>query len=72
MTVQGRRLFIPMVAFNVRYRFGEAGIGQTSASYLVGSESDPPVDKMGPFRLDLGPRVYRKVGQREHRLRRRI
>jgi hypothetical protein len=72
VTVQGRRLFIPMVAFNVRYHWGEAGIGQTSASYLVGSESDPPVEKMGPFRLDLGPRVYRKVGQREHRLRRRI
>lgn len=72
VTVQGRRLFIPMVAFNVRYRWGETGTGQTSASYLVGSESDPPAEKMGPFRLDLGPRIYRKVGQREHRLRRRI
>lgn len=72
VTVQGRRLFIPMVAFNVRYCWGEAGTGQTSATYLVGSESDPPAEKMGAFRLDLGPRIYRKVGQREHRLRRRI
>ena len=72
VTVQGRRLFIPMVAFNVRYRWGDNGAGQTAASYLVGTESDPPCDKMGAFRLDLGPRIYRKVGQREHRLRRRL
>ena len=72
VNVQGRRLFIPMVAFNIHYRWGEAQTGQTSASYLVGSESDPPTEKMGAFRLDLGPRIYRKVGQREHRLKRRI
>ncbi|HEY9553567.1 hypothetical protein [Allosphingosinicella sp.] len=72
VSVQGRRLFIPMVAFNVHYRWGETQTGQTSASYLVGSESDPPAEKMGAFRLDLGPRIYRKVGQREHRLKRRI
>jgi MYXO-CTERM domain-containing protein len=60
--VQGRRLFIPLVAFN--FVCGDEGKVQTAASYLVGREADPPAEKMGPFRLDTGPRVYRNVGQR--------
>jgi hypothetical protein len=64
INVQGRRLFIPLVAFNVVYEWGEGKSGQTSMSYLVGREPDEPSDKMGAFRLDLGPRVYRSVGQR--------
>lgn len=69
--VNERRLFIPVVAFNVHYQWAEGGSAQTSACYLVGVESDPPAEKMGAFRLDLGPRIYRRVGQREHRLARR-
>ena len=64
INVQGRRLFIPLVAFNVVYEWGDGKSGQTSMSYLVGREPDVPSDKMGAFRLDLGPRVYRSVGQR--------
>ena len=64
INVQGRRLFIPMVAFNVVYEWGDGKSGQTSMSYLVGREPDVPSEKMGAFRLDLGPRVYRSVGQR--------
>jgi hypothetical protein len=64
INVQGRRLFIPLVAFNVIYEWGEGKSGQTSMSYLVGREPDTPSDKMGAFRLDLGPRVYRSVAQR--------
>lgn len=69
--VNGRRLFIPMVAFNVLYSW-EEGSGQTSASYLLGIEGKEPSERMGAFRLDLGPRIYRAVGRREHRLSRRI
>ena len=64
INVQGRRLFIPLVAFNVVYEWGEGKSGQTSMSYLVGREPDTPSDRMGAFRLDLGPRVYRSVAQR--------
>lgn len=70
VNVQGRSLFIPMVAFNVLYQWADGRTGQTSQSYLVGREVDPPAEKMGAFRLDLGPRIYRSVGQRrtEHAL----
>jgi hypothetical protein len=65
ITVQGRRLFIPMVAFNIVYDWGEGESGQTSRCFVVGREPDSPNERMGPFRLDLGPRVYRSIGQRQ-------
>jgi hypothetical protein len=68
ITVQGRRLFIPMVAFNVIYDWGNGRSGQTSKSYLVGREAETASEKMGAFRLDLGPRLYRSVGQRQTNL----
>ena len=37
-------------------------------SYVVGREAETPTQKMGPFRLDLGPRIYRSVGQRPSEL----
>jgi hypothetical protein len=63
----GRRIFVPMVAINVAYDW-EGGAGRTSRSWLVGREAETPQAKMGPFRLDLGPRIYRSVGRREARL----
>ncbi len=72
LTVQGRRLFIPTVAFNVVYDWGNGKSGQTSASYIVGREAETPAEKMGAFRLDLGPRLYRSVGQRPMRLARTV
>ena len=68
ITIQGRRLFIPTVAFNVIYDYGDNRSGQTSTSYVVGREADTPSEKMGAFRLDLGPRLYRSVGQRQTKL----
>lgn len=67
IAIEGRRLFIPVVAFNVLYAWGEGKAGQTSMSYIVGREAEKPSDRMGAFRLDLGPRVYRSVGQRATR-----
>ena len=63
----GRRIFVPMVAINVAYDWA-GGSGRTSRSWLVGREAESPQAKMGPFRLDLGPRIYRSVGRREARL----
>ena len=65
--VEGRKLFVPMIAFNALYRWG-GGEGQTSASYLVGKVTKAS-EKLAPFRLDLGPRVFRDLAAREHELR---
>ncbi|WP_106638936.1 hypothetical protein [Allosphingosinicella vermicomposti] len=66
VAIDGRSLFIPIVAVTAIYEWDE-GSGQTSKSYMVGVEAQQ-TGKMGPFRLDQGPRVYRSVGQREHRM----
>jgi hypothetical protein len=57
--VGGRQVFVPLIAFNALYRWSN-GEGQTSVSYLLGR--DTKGEKMAPFRLDLGPRVFRGVG----------
>lgn len=57
----GHQVFVPIVAFNVLYGWGGSE-GQTSVSYLVGR--DAKGDKLGPFRLDLGPRIFRGLGGR--------
>jgi hypothetical protein len=62
--VEGRSLFIPTIAFNLLYEWGRGKLGQTSSAHVIGREPENPSAKMGPFRLDLGPRVYRQVGQR--------
>ena len=64
--VAGRSLFVPLIGFNALYRWS-GGDGQTSASYLLGR--DTKSEKMAPFRLDLGPRIFRGLGAREHSLR---
>ncbi|MEO7601894.1 MAG: hypothetical protein ABIS39_01320 [Sphingomicrobium sp.] len=58
--VGGRKVFVPLIAFNILYGWSR-GNGQTSASYLVGR--DTKSDKMAPFRLDLGPRLFRSLAQ---------
>jgi len=58
--VAGRQVFVPLIAFNALYRWSSGGDGQTSVSYLLGR--DTKGEKMAPFRLDLGPRVFRGVG----------
>lgn len=65
--VEGRKLFVPMIAFNALYGWG-GGEGQSSASYLVGKVTKAS-EKLAPFRVDLGPRVFRNLAAREHELR---
>jgi hypothetical protein len=61
LEIADRQVFIPLIAFNALYgRSG--GEGQTSVAYLVGR--DTKGEKMAPFRLDLGPRIFRGVGAR--------
>lgn len=67
LEMEGRPLLVPLAGFNALYRWGSNGQGQTSASYLVGKETKG--EKLAPFRLDLGPRVFRGLAAREHQLR---
>lgn len=71
INVQGMPLFIPTVAVNIVYEWGDGCTGQTSKSYLIGTEKQE-AEKMGPFRLDLGPRIYRQVGGRPLELARAV
>jgi len=64
--IEGRPLLVPLVALNALYSWS-SGKGQTSTSYLVGRETEG--EKLAPFRLDLGSRMYRNLGAREHELR---
>ena len=57
----GHEVFVPVIAFNALYRWS-SGEGQTSISYLLGRDAKD--DKLGPFRLDLGPRVFRGLAAR--------
>lgn len=68
--VKGRQIFVPLVAFSVRYDSPGGEPGQTAVSYVVGREMDPPATKLAPLRLDLGPRVFRQLGQRVHEMKR--
>ena len=60
----GRKMFVPLVGFNILYRFGSAD-GHASASFLVGRGEDD-ADKLAPFRIDLGPRIFRGLASRAH------
>lgn len=62
----GRKLVVPMIGFNILYREG-SGDGQGSASFLVGRGNDGD-EKLGPIRLDLGPRIFRGLSARPHSL----
>ena len=73
--LDNRYLFIPVIAVNALYDYGDGQTGQTSKSYVVGRELEQAgekSEKMGAFRVDQGPRIWRSVGQRQHRLARRV
>ena len=55
----GRKTFVPLIAFNAVYQWSGGGSAQTSAAYLVGRETKS--DKLGPLRLDQGPRDFRSL-----------
>jgi len=57
----GRKTFVPVIAFNALYEWS-GGKAQSSTAYLVGRETQQ--DKLGPLRLDQGPREYLGLGAR--------
>ena len=64
-SVEDRSVFVPVIGFNALFKWS-GGDGQTSTSYIVGRDGNG--DKLAPFRADLGARVFRDVGAREHSL----
>jgi hypothetical protein len=75
VVLDNRYLFIPVIAVNALYDYGDGLTGQTSKSYVVGRELEQAgekSEKMGAFRVDQGPRIWRTVGQRPHKLARRV
>jgi hypothetical protein len=72
MVLEEKYLFVPVIAVNALYDWGEGRTGQSSKSYVVGRELQQPGEKMGAFRVDQGPRIWRTVGQRPHNLERRV
>lgn len=61
MTVEGRALFIPVLAINLRYEW-EGGTGQTASSFVIGINRGEGA-KMAPFRVDGPPRMHSDVVQ---------
>ncbi|HEY0028821.1 MAG TPA: hypothetical protein VGC35_13220 [Allosphingosinicella sp.] len=66
--MQGQRLFVPAVASVFAWDWGTDGRGRATMSWLVGRETENKAAKMGAFRLDLGPRIYRQIGVRPLKL----
>lgn len=67
LEMEGRPLLVPLAGFNALYRWGSGSDGQTSTSYLVGKQTNS--EKLAPFRLDMAPRVFRRLAAREYELR---
>jgi hypothetical protein len=65
VTVKGRPMFVPMVAINALYQWGDGRSGQTATSHVVGI-AKPGMPKMQPFWLDAPPRMYDGVGEHAH------
>ena len=64
LVVEGRKLFVPVVAINAMYRWS-GGELKDSSSFLVG-RGNADDGKMAPFRLDLGARGWSDVAARVH------
>jgi hypothetical protein len=62
--VEGRKLFMPMVAVNSRYRWS-SGEGQSAASFLVGPAANDS-QKLAPLRLDQGKRGWKSLAARRY------
>jgi hypothetical protein len=59
--IGGRHVIVPLIGFNALYRWGVSD-GQTSQSFLLGRNAKN--EKLAPFRMDLGPRVFRGLAAR--------
>lgn len=61
---RSQALFVPLVHISIEYTDGSGFQHLQTATYMVGTEHQPPRAKMAPFRLDLGPRSFSPLGYR--------
>jgi hypothetical protein len=61
MTVEGRMLFVPVLAINLAYEW-DGGSGQTASSHVVGINRGEGA-KLAPFRLDGVSRMRDDISQ---------
>ena len=61
MTVEGRALFVPVLAVNLLYEW-EGGSGQTATSYVIGIDRGEGA-KLAPFRVDGTSRMRDDISQ---------
>ncbi len=59
-----QKLLVPIILSRISYHWGQADRDEAQFSCVIGRESSPPKPKMGPLRLDLGPRSFAPLGQR--------
>jgi hypothetical protein len=62
-SVAERRIVVPVIIADLSYRWS-GGQDSSRLACLVGREAQSPHGKMGPLRLDLGPRSFTPLGQR--------
>ncbi len=64
-SVGGQKLLVPIMVASLTYANESDGHRQTARiACMIGREANPPAPKMGPLRLDLGPRSFTPLGQR--------
>ena len=60
-----QRLLVPIILATIEYRTDDQTTPQhAEIACMIGRESTPPKAKMGPLRLDLGPRSFAPLGAR--------
>ena len=60
-----QRLLVPIMLATIEYRTGNETVPhRVEVACMIGRESTPPKAKMGPLRLDLGPRSFAPLGTR--------
>ena len=62
--IEGRKLFVPMVAISIRYRWA-SGSGHSAAGFLVGQGGENQ-EKLAPLRVDRGQRSWKGLGARRY------
>lgn len=59
-----QRLFVPIMVAELAYKGEDGTDRQVRIASMLGREAKPPQPKMGPLRLDQGPRSFAPLGQR--------
>lgn len=62
---EGRQICVPIIMADLVYSGMDAGSrDRVQIAAMIGREANPPTTKMGPLRIDLGPRSFDMLGQR--------